>query len=149
MIGIPWNDGEALGRLNDWLSWVGWSLTALGVILTAFSLWVGQRVAVLDAVAARSQAEKILELENKTKTPTTSERLFTLFDRVDPKFRAAVESGHYSFTAFLREFEYGTLKAIAKEDDRIQLTPSTNTRVDNEGAVIQVFIQIKPEVFAK
>ena len=148
-IGIPWNDGDALGHLNDWLSWLGWALTALGALLTALSLWIGQRVSALDAAAAKAQADKIIELETKTRTPTTSERLFLLFDRVDRKFRTAVESGHFQFATRLREFDYGTLKAIAADDKRITLTPSTNTRMDNEGAIIEVMIHVEPGVFTK
>lgn len=128
---------------------LGW----LGAGLTLFiTLWFSKRERVESAhkdhllVEARA---KIGALEEATRPQTTAERLLVLFDRVDPKFRAAVESGRYTFTAGLRSFDYGTLQSIAKDDPRIILAPSNNTRVDNEGSVITVGIQISPEVFSE
>ena len=92
---------------------------------------------------------KIATLEEKTRTLTTAEKLYQLMERVDPKFRAAIASGQFTFEERFREFDYGTLKLISRDDLRVKLVPSTNTRADNEGAIIEVMIHIEPEVFTK
>ena len=111
-------------------------------------IFVGREVERRAAVKSAESDRRVSDLEDKTRTKTTSEQLFELFDRIDPQFRSAITRGALAFNATLRESDYATLKRIAANDGRIRLTPSTNTRMDNEGAIIQVQINIEPDVFA-
>jgi hypothetical protein len=105
-----------------------------------------EKQSVQDAVAAR---EKIAKLEEKTRTRTTAELLFLIFDEVDPNFRLGINSGKFVHRVNLRESSYGKLKSIAADDSRVKVSPSTNTRMDNEGSVIEVTVIVDPSVFQR
>lgn len=58
-----WSDSTRLSGWNDYFSWIGWSLTLLGVLITAASIIIGQRIASLNAGEETKRTEKIKQLE--------------------------------------------------------------------------------------
>lgn len=147
--------------MNSWSDdvlvwWAHWG-NILAISIPILGALIGGVFAVVamkanDEITIRTTAaaqKKISELEEKTRLPTTTEKLSHWASKVSPRLFEAMKSGQRIFSLYLRADDYGALKKIAQEDSsgRIQIQVSSNTRMDNEGPIIEVKLKIDENLF--
>ena len=137
---------------NDMLAWWAHWGNILAISIPIIGALVGGVYAIVamkanDEITVRASnaaQKKISELEEKTRPPTTAEKLSNWAAKVSPRLLEAMKSGKRVFGLHLRADDYGALKKIAQEDSkgRIQIEVSSNTRMDSEGPLIEIKLKI-------
>lgn len=145
-----WTDSSRLSGLNDYLSWIGWIVTFVGVALTALSIIVGQRVSRLNAVEDLARAKKIEALESATRPKSIKERLVICLDAIDPQIIPALKQGNTKFHGKLKPWQFADLQKLSAEAGstafmsfRVSDEPS---EVTSDGILTPVEFTLTPEL---
>ena len=99
----------------------------------------------------RKQAEARLaaaEQEILTLKPKPlPDRLLTFGNGIDRTFQDLIRGGMRTFRMNLDAAQFGQLQSFAKEDSRLSVTTSTNTRIGPSGPIIEATLQIGDGIF--
>ena len=147
-----WSDSSRLSHLNDYLSWIGWGLTLIGVAITAGSIIIGQRVNRLTAVEDESQKKKIEALETATRQRPFKERLIDCLNATDSRIMQALSAGTTHFEIAIKPYQFTDLQKLAAEKGSeafISFSAETEIAFRDDGAFNKATFDLKPTLLAK
>jgi hypothetical protein len=110
-----WKDATALTAFNYYISWIGWGLTVVGVIITACSMLISRQIDSLNKAESAASQKKIEALEIATRPKPIRERIITQLNSINPLFMDGLKKGQNNFSGNFSTLHYTDLQRIASE----------------------------------
>jgi hypothetical protein len=139
-----WHSPEVVDKISTSLNW---SIAALGVLVLVF----GGRSSYLQSKAANAQADRIAELEEKTKPIPLNVRIVTFLDSLDPRIVEGVKNGIYMSGGAVSPYQLTELQKLATEDkEQMYMILKTEPSIGfgEAGMSYNVELMLKPALIA-